>query len=639
MSAPVPSPSPSAVDDAPQAHARPNASAAWVLVAVALLAVTVALAVTPTRDPDLPWHLRTGALAWQQRSTLPVDPFSSLFAGAPWRYKDLVGDVALHLAVSAFGLAGLVVLDVLASCVAVAGLAAALSRAQRRPIVVLLAATLALCATWFPQRPSLFSWAAFPALLGALAYARRRLVADVDARTMARALLPALLVQWAWVQLHRAAPLGFALFALLAAQLLAARLGGDRPVARALLGPAPARRVAIAVAAGALGVALLLALVNPSGVRFLTTSADVAQSDMLRRYIVEHQPLPLAELLRFHPFAAALAALALAASLGRLAVWFVRRGEAPPIDVFDVGLLLALLALTTTRARWLPFLLFAAAVPLARVLGERGERVSRAARAPREPMRAALGLALALATAALLGGLARRDRGAFTVQLDPDRYPIGALDFARARGLRGPVANALSLGGYALWKGWPDVRVLVDGRNDQVYPPAFVVTTILAHKRPELFAEQRHLDGATWALASNVPHEVTHKFLARDPRWALVYWSESATLYVERAAHPELADAAFRFVDDPDGLDVGVRRGVAEARRDPTAAPALVAELRRMVQASPASLRAHGALCFALQLLGPAYRAERDAALAQLRAVAPDADVLRQLEAMRAAAP
>jgi hypothetical protein len=629
MSAPMPSDAPTPPVDDRAAHAHAPARARWLLVALVLLAITLALAVAPTRDPDLPWHLRTGALAWEQRSTLPVDPFSSLFAGAPWRYKDLVGDVALHLAVAALGLVGLVVLDVLAAGVAVVGLAAALERAHRKPVAVLVGASLALAATWFPQRPSLFSWAAFPALVGALAYARRRLVADVGARAMARALAPAIGVQWAWVQLHRAAPVGFALFALLAAQLLAARLGGDRPLARALLGPAPRRRLAVAMVVAALATALLLALVNPSGARFFTTSADVAQSDMLRRYIVEHQPLPLAQLARFHPFAAALTALALAACLGRLAHGLWRRGPTPPpIDLFDVALLVALLALTTTRARWLPFLLFAAAIPLARVIGELAARASR---------RGALPAAVVLA--GVIAVLARRERGAFTVQMDPDRYPIGAMDFAHERGLRGPVANALSLGGYALWKGWPDVRVLVDGRNDQVYPPDFVLKTILAHKRPELFAEMRRQDGATWVLASNVPHEVTHKFLARDPRWALVYWSESATVYVERAAHPELAAWAFRFVDDPDGLDVGVRRGVLEARGDATAARAVVAELGRMVVASPNSLRAQGALCFALQLLGPAWRSERDAAFARLRALAPDSEVLGQLEAMRAAAP
>ena len=38
----------------------------------------------------------------------------------------------------------------------------------------------------------------------------------------------------------------------------------------------------------------------------------------------------------------------------------------------------------------------------------------------------------------------------------------------------------------------------------------------------------RREDGATWVVASNRLGQQTHMFLADDPRWALVYWSEAA---------------------------------------------------------------------------------------------------------------
>ncbi len=597
---------------------------AWLLVAAVLAAMTIALGVVPTRDPDLPWHLAIGARALETRSTLPVDPYSALYAGQPWRHKDLLADVLLQLTVRALGLRGLVVLDLLAVAAASLGVALALDRARRAPTAVLVGVGLATCASWFPQRPALFSWAIFPALIGLLAVARRRLLEARHARAMARALVPPLLLEWLWVQLHRAAPIGFLLFSALAAQLALARLARGRPRLRALFGPAPARDRAIVAAALATAAAPAVALVNPEGIHYLTSSLTNAGDEVWRRVITEYRPLPIDAMLRLQPVAAAVAGLAVVLVSARLLLALRRAHDAPSVDLFDLALPVALLAAVATNARWLPFLAFVAAIALARLFGELAAPLGPSARG-----------AAAASMVILLVALARRGEGPFTVAMDPDRYPIGAMEFAEQHALRGPIVNPLALGGYALFAGWPEVRVLVDGRTDQLYPQQFVLRTIRAHKHLDAFEELWRQSGASWVLAGNAPGEVTHKFLARDPRFWLVFWSESATVYVERRSHPDLQPFAYRFVDDPDGLDVGVRRAVRESRADPSIAPALLAELRRMIVASPDSVRARGALCFALTLLGPGYVEERDRELQRLRELAPDSPVVRQLEAMR----
>ncbi|MGH7294987.1 MAG: hypothetical protein ACRELB_08640, partial [Polyangiaceae bacterium] len=121
-------------------------------------------------------------------------------------------------------------------------------------------------------------------------------------------------------------------------------------------------------------------------------------------------------------------------------------------------------------------------------------------------------------------------------------------------------------------------------------------------------------DGVTWAFGVNFPGKPGYGFLARDPAWSLVYWSEKAAVYTLRAAHPDLEDARFRYVDprDPAGSVTSAMMG---ARGDPAVVAGVGREIARMLEASPDSPRA--ALCLAIyhHLQGPSHRAARDAAL------------------------
>ena len=560
---------------------------AWVTVVVVVVAVAVAALLTwsPARDPDLWWHLATGRAALATHSTLPVDPFSFSFAGAPWRYKDLVADVALWSLFAHGGFAALLLLRL--GCAAAIALGWRILSPRALPLVVASGTTLLLM-PW-ADRPNLLSLALMPTVLALLE--RRRFAWLV-------------VVSWLWIVLHRAALLGYVLLAGRAVELTLARLGARWPRLSIVAGaPPPPGSLGYAWAAAAL--APLVGLANPAGRAAYASAVDVAGSDMLRRYIAEWKQLGLAALANRHGLLAAATATAL---LVRLVV-AVRRRQRAPVDGWQLGLL-ALFALLATRSvRWLPYLDLACALALLLLVDEARPRSARVA------------TALAIATVTTLALVARRG-APFRLGEDAALQPAGAVDFARAHGLDGPVLHSYEFGGYLLYRGVP---VLVDGRLDQLYPPAFVATCIRAERDPSLLT-RLPLDGVGWAIGSNNDARFTHRYLYRDPAWTEVYWSEAASVYVVRTQHPELAALSFGAIDPA----APERSAAAAVHSHDTARIAAAGdELRRMIAASPTSVHANGALAIYFHLLERIR--ERDTVMKLLLEAAPDHPAVQEL--------
>lgn len=597
---------------------------AWSLLCV----VGFLFAAHPSFDPDLPWHLRTGQLALERRSTLPVDPFSYTFAGAPWPYKDLVADVMFHLGSAALGRAFVPVLRFAFVFV----FAAILMRvvAPRRPVIAAVIATLMVCGFGIAERPQLFGHALFLALLVAMDEAHATLAARRDLRGVLRALAPVVAIEWAWVWLHRSAIIGLALGLLFPLRLLLTALPlGSREARTLVVGPrVGARAIGAAAAAGVAAVAL--ATLNPSGMAFFRSAINVQQSKMARALITEFQPIGLVGYFRAFPLGATLVVIALVAGATRLIAVgspSARRrlsGVTPSLQLFHVALLATTTALLWDAARWLYFAALAAGLVVAHLSAE-ALQLHELAGARRLRGASALACLLAAAAAVFVAG----PHVDLSMAEDPRSRPAGALAFAKAHGLVGRVATPLFLGGYVIQHAWPDVQPNIDGRNDHVYPPEFVMRVAQESEDPRAFEQAHPADGARWVLASNAPGRVTHRFLAADPHWMLVYWSDGAVIYVHADARPDLAPLRFDAFLDPDAVIpqtiFALQRGVDPQR--------VHAQLLRMVDASPTSVRALGALCIFYQRLGPTWRARRDAALAVLRATAPQHPIVRTIEA------
>jgi hypothetical protein len=558
------------------------------LAGAAALAAGVAWRVTG--DWDAFWHLRIGSEVLARRSTLPVDLFSYFALGRPWPYKDVVADVILYAGFPALGFWWLALCKTLVVLGCGLGLWRATPAPRPAPWLAVLGLLIAAIEYRIAERPLLFSLALAPLLLAQLERAR------VDG---ARCMVTATAIVWLWAQLHREAMVGLVLlfgFAqyLVLARVLAARLPW-------LLGARPEARLLVAAQAS-WALAAVLALLNPSGAALYRSTLAVFGTSALKQSILEWQALPAATIARLLPASTALALAGAAAIAISLAA--ARRARAAgPLELWHLGCWLLFAERTLDSVRWLPYLCIVSALALLRaVLPIAQERVARRITPP-----LAIGaIALSLAVHPYPLGLGEA----------PDHFPSAALAFAARAGLHERVANTLPFGGYVMWRGWPRFLVQIDGRNDMIYPPAYLLRCRDAERDAGAFAALRAEDGADWVLAENHPGSESHRFLLDEPGWALAFHSDAALVWVRRDAYPALPP--LRYVPDllRDGLPATLARVRAAGE-----AEALIEELERVLRDDPDGISAHLWLARAYDGLGRAER--RDEVMRHLLTVRP----------------
>jgi hypothetical protein len=58
----------------------------------------------------------------------------------------------------------------------------------------------------------------------------------------------------------------------------------------------------------------------------------------------------------------------------------------------------------------------------------------------------------------------------YGVNIDYRQFPVGSLEFIKQNGLTGNLATSFDWGSYASWKLYPQCKVMLDGRYEEVYP-------------------------------------------------------------------------------------------------------------------------------------------------------------------------
>lgn len=545
------------------------------IIGLAVLGMGLAVGLRELVGWDVFWHMLVGKLAIESGSALPTEPFSYSVAGSAWPYKDLTADVLLYLAWDGLGPLGLALLQAGAVVLVAVGIARMVAPEDRSwpALLVLIGVAVAAAQTRMVPRPVLFSLALFPGFLALLEQAR--------SRPSLASFAPCVLMAWAWMNLHRGGLLAVVLLAGLALAMACAA-GLERVDAlRPLLGPrATWRQVGLAVGA-ALAAAMLGAL-NPSGLAIYRTGVGVVESAAVREYVSEWQPLTWRIAVEAVPVAIAVLLagwLAVVVALGAA----LARGAAGRVHVWHVGLLGVLTWMGISAVRWLPLASLAAAACLALVI------VPFIAQRTIERSRWFVALAAALAVALVFVS----NRGEPGLGEAPHRYPRGALAFAVEHDLGPRVHNDFLFGGYLLWNGWPRFRDLVDGRHDMVFPGEHVVRCVRAQRDPAAFAALVAELPPDWVLASNTPGRESFVFLARDPSWRMIYWSEAAVVYV-RAGSP-LDELAYRFLVPADET-ASLARALAWAGQDPGRRAALRGELERALSEDPDAVRPNALL-------------------------------------------
>jgi len=529
---------------------------------------------TPVGDFDVWWHLAAAAEAVRTHSTLPVDPFSYTFAGAPWRYKDLGGELVLYAVYALGGVPGLVLLKAAVLIGVVAVMAYLLLVVHRVPMALaslLLALLVTAIEFRIDDRPDTLALVPFVGLLVVL----ERHHAGKASLWWA---VPLVAVA---ANVHRSALLLPLLLLAYALADLAARRSATPG------GVLPWGRNAAFVALGTLAC-----LCTPAGAAVLPVSGPLLLGTAYRGRIAEWAPTTLATLVAASPATLLLALMALLAA----ALLIVQRKLRP----HDVAWLVAGTAVGMQGTRFLPHFCLLVVLPTAHGLGLL-------------PFAAWQGrlrhsISLLAAAACLVAALAARLPSP-RLELDADHFPVRATAFVAAHLARGDLGgvmlNEYHYGGWLMFH-LPAVKVYVDGRNDQVYSAAFMDDYGLLFSDPLQLERQVRRWNVSWLFLDRRLDDGGRAAIDSAGRWVLVFASEHGLVYVRRdGVNDALAQASgYRFVQ-PHRLWAALDEACAVA---PLAA--VLAEVRRLVVDDPESISAHLALARVLSRTGEAGRVE-----------------------------
>lgn len=366
-----------------------------------------------------------------------------------------------------------------------------------------------------------------------------------------------------WANVHISWTLGFV--------VLGAYLVGESWGGRPARGQAPlTRRVDPLV--WILVAALVASLVNPFGWRALAQPFEFflhQRQEPLYRSIPELQPLPLARNLT-----------------NLLPLWFltwpvliVWRARRFGLDRVEALLAVCFLPLALVAQRFLGFTVIVAAPFVARDL----DAWVRSRGWPAWTRVAWARAALVAATCVLIG-IPEWSRAAFPigVGIRYEQYPVGASDFMAANGVRGQGFNPFYLGGYLLYRFWPDpgrlpfMDIHMTGTREDRTALAYAGTD------PAVWRDLDRRHAFDWVMLRRIPYPGDHllEIVERDTAFSLVFMDDAGVLFVRR--HGPLAGIAERF--GYRALGAGTERlAAASARmvRDPAARDSVIRELER----------------------------------------------------------
>ncbi|MDP2342881.1 MAG: hypothetical protein Q8O67_18140 [Deltaproteobacteria bacterium] len=553
------------------------------VVVVVVVGLVVLSGIFEIGDPDLWWHIGLGRWLWQHGS-LPadLDPFAWTATGPCSAYEPLA-ELSFFAADAAGGVVGILLLKLALIGALFASLALLLARKTRDGLAVAVVVALVGCASHeqLLERPYLASFLFF-----ALAV---RLAVDVEAGLHRRVWLFPLLVL-VWMNVHRSAGLGVG-GCVVAVAFMVSR---DRS----------SWRTGVVVCALSL-VAMFLTPGSTYAVESIFTSLSGREHDLSA--IDEWAPTTIEHLLFDVPALLPLAALAL--------IDLRRRRPFSWVSWAFV----AAGVVVGYRARFLPYLAIALAVPAVGTLELWGTQLRKSVRP------GVLAAVVVVAAAAALWWQYESDLlpSARQVRLAP-RLPFAAARFLQEQP---PPADRLwndfDFGGALLYALGPEIKISIDGRTgNTIYGYDFFDDALRARTDPVIldrFLDEGHVDVvvALWRSFD----DGFYRGLRSSPQWRLVFWDDVSTVHVRATSttNSYIEKHGYRALRVDTALqDLGA---FSPERFD----PALMQELERNAQQAPSSSRAHALLYLALRARGDLERAP----LARARAfeLAHEADV------------
>jgi len=533
-----------------------------------LLAAALAAALVQARSYDLWWHLETGLQILEHHAVPRADDYSFTSAGAPWVDHSWLFETVFYLLYLLGGPYGFTIMKT--ACAG--GVAWIGYRTLTRPPgpgapgvragPAMAVAAVALVGL----RPRLAERPESVTLLMAAATAAILIGLVLRPASPSRRLAAAFLLTVLWANMHGGAllaPLLSGATAAAAAVAAIASRGEERSGQSAGLRNATAATLLTAAALP----------INPYGYRILLVPGRIAEALSPGNLSNPEwtRPAP-GDFPLFYLAAAVMVALAVAGLVSRR-----------PTSIAHAGLAAVGLGLALTSVRHIG--VFFALMPL--MIDPR--HLSRAVSSSWRVAGAAVTLG---AVAYML--LVAPPGAAVGTGVQPGRFPVKAADFIDKRMPRARLYNDVAFGGYLIWRGYPERRVFIDGRNEvhadllrelsEAVDDGRRWTELLRRYAVEgaVVAYRDRLvpvrDAAT-GTASSAPFSELH-FPARA--WALVWWDDTAMVYVRRdGPYGALAAREYRSSRPEAWLLEGMPPVPAAGR------PALEAEIGRKIAEDP----------------------------------------------------
>jgi hypothetical protein len=514
------------------------------LLGFLLVLLAAATTLSPIRNYDYWWHLKTGALILSEGKVPRLDPYSFTSAGTPWIDHEWLFQVLAYAGHTVFGPA-LLVLTKSALLLGLVLLAARrLAREGHGPAgsAVLLMLALVGGAFRFDVRPELATLLLVPLAVDLAMRARRDgtrgpLVGIVFLTALGAnlhvgiLLVPALL--WAGLAMT-----------WLAGRLDRFRAGGrdaDAFDPAGFTGRLALTAIAATLAAGA----------NPYGLRLYAVPFEL-------RHLLQGLPWPNLEWVA--PTWATTPLFFVAAGLAVVVLLLGARAADP---IAAPALVLSLLiALQHVRNVGLFFLLLPWG--LARPARHLVDWVKGSALYHHGTGGETVRPGFVVAAVLLAGGIPLLlwlpPEPRFGIGMDAGNEPRHAVDFLQSEGIGGLLYNDVRFGGYLIWRRFPADRVFIDSRNE-IYGDLMrdIAASLQAPGAWSAFLDRHHIEAAFLRYNPTL-QKVVYKapdgsqrtgeraFSATyfpAPDWALVYWDDDVMVMLKRT--PEHAEAIARL--------------------------------------------------------------------------------------------
>lgn len=579
---------------------QPSASLTrWLTVSAWILGVLAIFWVCTYKvmDRDFWWHITAGKILLDTHRMILIDPFAYTREGLPYlATHEWLAQILLYIIHASGGYTALILFRGVIACASM-GLLLSLTKHKRIAYLILAVWAIVMTKGSFLERPQLFTFVIFAAFL-LLAF---RFLDAQSMRTRRRLCAGFVALELLWVNMHGgAALLGCAVVTFLLIETGVCALSRSQRSAHL------PTLLLLAITAACMGLTLIS---PPNGFGTLTYITQLL-NDKTIAFIGEWQPREWGLYVReLWPFFV-------------LSVFALSVGKKHRI--FNGLLLLATLVLSRQAFRHEILFVFVAVATCFYHL-DRSEIADRlwtwiAQR------RTAMGIAtiiliLFLSRTAYLRsfGFERQDNLFGFGQFDLAR---GAVDFIEREKIDGNMFNTYGIGGYLIYRGYPDRKVFIDGRNVD-YGFDFLAHAYAAGVSRDQWDELVHQYDISYAIIDynairqkdSLPYS---SILDTHPDWAMIYLDDWVAVYLTKTpAHQAIINRlGYSHVD---ATTLQFHSNFSDAKAEDL--PAIRKELQRIQQDNPEGIKA------TLALANIALHEKRDddakALLATARSVRP----------------